>query len=151
MKAIEAMAQSQTQSKVFLSATWTLPSTCLRPADTNSVTGFDKQASLSSLTSSGRLAHEMAGTIDGRFEDTDEDSDWDRYSYGDEDENSSGGTGSGRNLSSGGKQSGQLEMRHSARVQETSIFGLTDKRRPEPLRSVPSYSHYLLKEIWKQC
>lgn len=77
----------------------------------------------------------MAGTIDGRYEDTDEDSDWDRYSYGDEDENtSSGGTGSGRNLPSSGRQSGQLEVRHSARVQETSIFGLTDKRRPEPLR-----------------
>ena len=75
--------------------------------------------------------------MDGRFEDTDEDSDWDRYSYGDEDENySSGGTGSGRNLPSSGKQSGQLDVRHSSRVQETSIFGLTDKRRPEPLRSV---------------
>jgi len=38
--------------------------------------------SMASLTSSGRLAHEMAGTIDGRYEDSDEESDWDRYSYG---------------------------------------------------------------------
>lgn len=90
---------------------------------------------MSSLTSSGRLAHEMAGHMDGRFEDSDEDSDWDRYSFGDEDDKfSSAGTGSARNLQANGRNSGQLDLRHSARVQETSIFGLTDKRRLEPLR-----------------
>lgn len=90
---------------------------------------------MSSLTSSGRLAHEMAGTIDGRYEDSDEDSDWDRYSYGEDDEQfSSGGTGSGRNLSGNGRHASQLELQPKGRVAETSIFGLTDKRRPEPLR-----------------
>ena len=100
---------------------------------------MDKQASMSSLTSSGRLAHEMAGTIDGRYEDSDEDSDWDRYSYGDEDETiSSGGAGSQRGLQPNSRQPGQLEMQQSRRVAETSIFGLTDKRRPEPLRQDPA-------------
>lgn len=90
---------------------------------------------MSSLTSSGRLAQEMAGTIDNaRYEDSDEDSDWDRYSYGEEDDRfSSSGTGSGRNIG-GPKQSGQLDIQQNRRVAETSIFGLTDKRRPEPLR-----------------
>ncbi len=44
--------------------------------------GLPKQSSLASLTSSGRLAQEMAATIDGRYEDSDDESDWDRYSYG---------------------------------------------------------------------
>ena len=44
--------------------------------------GLPKQHSLASLTSSGRLAQEMAGTIVGVYDDSDDESDWDRYSYG---------------------------------------------------------------------
>ena len=44
--------------------------------------GLPKQLSLTSLTSSGRLAQEMAGTIAGGYDDSDDESDWDRYSYG---------------------------------------------------------------------
>ena len=101
---------------------------------------------MSSLTSSGRLAHDMAGTIDGRYEDSDEDSDWDRYSYGDEEETvSSGGAASQRALQANGRQAAQLEVHHSRRVAETSIFGLTDKRRPEPLRQAdPSWPANML-------
>lgn len=105
------------------------------PAWTPSNAGVDKQMSMSSLTSSARLAQDMAGTIDGRYEDSDEDSDWDRYSYGDEDEQfSSGGTGSGRTGSANSRHAAQAEVQPKGRVAETSIFGLTDKRRPEPLR-----------------
>jgi hypothetical protein len=93
--------------------------------------------SMASMTSSGRLAHEMSATIDGRFEDSDEESDWDRYSYGEvepeEDERfSSGASGMATPVSgSGGRPIDSQSMR---RVAETSIFGLTDKRRLEPLR-----------------
>ena len=70
----------------------------------------------------------MPGTasINGKYEDSDDDSDWDRYSYGEEDKYSSGGT-----VSIGGRP---LDSNGPRRVAESSIFGLTEKRRPEPLR-----------------
>lgn len=90
--------------------------------------GLDRQPSSSSFTSS-RLANEMARTSMNSKYDSDEDSDWDRYSYGEDERHSSGGARSIGGRSVEGSRSGQVR-----RQVETSIFGLTDKRRPEPLR-----------------
>lgn len=70
-----------------------------------------------------------AVSASGKYDDSEDDSDWDRYSYGEDDRYSSGG-----GVSIGGRP---IDTSGPRRLVESSIFGLTDKRRPEPLRCAP--------------
>ena len=82
----------------------------------------NRQAALQSLPS--RVTQELS-----QYRDSDDESDdaWDRYGFNDEEGYSSGHTAG----SSGGKRQ---EPEPNKRAEETSIFGLTNKRRQEPLR-----------------
>ena len=82
----------------------------------------NRQAALQSLPS--RVTAELQ-----QYRDSDDESDdWDRYPFN-EDEGYSSGQGSGR----------RQEIEAIKRAEETSIFGLTNKRRQEPLRYVTTH------------
>ena len=67
-----------------------------------------------------------------QYRDSDDESDdWDRVAFGEDEGYSSGGQTGG---SSGAGRKDLIDTEPNRRLEESSIFGLTNKRKQEPLR-----------------